>query len=235
MTSKDSGRPIRRGWNQQRLDADSKKTAIRELDMRSALERYGLVFNRQGAALCPFHAEKTASFRVKSNATGQFWHCFGCSETGDLISFVRRKFGMSYADAVDTICRDFGIFNAEPKITDQERLDIIRLQRYNSIRRYRELLAELDYRTKVYWCAWDTLKYVMLLCGGMDLDNDSIVDAQYALLSARNALEQAEYDCVLYLQENPYATPKPPEPLFSAALKVRLPPAPKWRETHAAD
>ena len=230
-----SGRPLRQGWNRQRVDADAKKAAIRELDMRSALERYGLVFNQQGAALCPFHNEKTASFRIKKNANGQFWHCFGCSETGDLINFVRRKFGLSYLDALDAIYRDFGISTEIPRISDQERLDKLRLERYNSVRRYSELIDELDYRTKVYWAAWDSLRFTELMIGGPDINNDAYVDAQYALLSARNALEQAEYDCAQYLRENPHVMPRSPEPLFTAALKVKLPPAPKWREVHAAD
>lgn len=230
-----SGKSQWRGRANRDADADAKKTAVRGLDMRSALERYGLVFNQKGAALCPFHKEKTASFRIKKNASGQFWHCFGCSETGDLINFVRRKFGLSYLDALDTICRDFGISTDIPRISDQERLDKLRLERYNSIRRYSELINELDYRTRVYWAAWDALKFATLMAGGPNLDDDSYVSAQYALLSARNALERAEYECAQYLRENPHATPRPPEPLFTAALRVKLPPAPKWRETHAAD
>src|SRR5207247_4600229 len=41
------------------------------------------------SALCLFHKEKTPSFSV--HATRQFYHCFGCGQSGDVFSFVDRK------------------------------------------------------------------------------------------------------------------------------------------------
>ena len=38
-------------------------------------------------ACCPFHHERTPSFAV--NQEGQFYHCFGCGVSGDVVSFVR--------------------------------------------------------------------------------------------------------------------------------------------------
>lgn len=46
---------------------------------------------------CPFHNEKTASFCV--NEDGQFYHCFGCGESGDVVKFVMEMESCSFMDA----------------------------------------------------------------------------------------------------------------------------------------
>ena len=47
---------------------------------------------------CPFHHEKTPSFCV--NGTDQFYYCFGCHKSGDVISFIREMESLDFADAV---------------------------------------------------------------------------------------------------------------------------------------
>ncbi len=47
---------------------------------------------------CPFHHEKTPSFTV--NAEGQFYHCFGCGVSGDVITFIREIESVDFIDAV---------------------------------------------------------------------------------------------------------------------------------------
>lgn len=49
-------------------------------------------------ACCPFHHEKTPSFSV--NEVEQFYHCFGCGESGDVIKFVREMENIDFMDAV---------------------------------------------------------------------------------------------------------------------------------------
>ncbi len=58
--------------------------------------------------LCPFHNEKSPSFTV--NDLKGFYHCFGCAEHGDIISFVMKTEGLDYKDAVVKLAEDFGIF-----------------------------------------------------------------------------------------------------------------------------
>lgn len=49
-------------------------------------------------ACCPFHHEKTPSFSL--NEPDQFYHCFGCGESGDVIKFVKEMENVDFMDAV---------------------------------------------------------------------------------------------------------------------------------------
>lgn len=56
--------------------------------------------------LCPFHQEKTPSFTV--NAERQTYHCFGCGEGGNVISFVMKTENMDFPDAVKSLADRVG-------------------------------------------------------------------------------------------------------------------------------
>ncbi|MCZ2261316.1 MULTISPECIES: DNA primase [unclassified Isoptericola] len=57
--------------------------------------------------LCPFHDERTPSFHVRPGV-GR-WHCFGCGEGGDVISFVQKIDGMGFTDAVEFLADRAGV------------------------------------------------------------------------------------------------------------------------------
>jgi DNA primase len=59
------------------------------------------------AGLCPFHGEKTASFSV--HAVRQFYHCFGCNESGDVFSFVQKIENVGFPEAVKVVAQKCGI------------------------------------------------------------------------------------------------------------------------------
>ncbi|MFE5774990.1 DNA primase [Brachybacterium sp. NPDC056505] len=57
--------------------------------------------------LCPFHDEKTPSFNVRPQLG--HWHCFGCGEGGDVISFVQKIDNLSFVEAVEMLAGRYGV------------------------------------------------------------------------------------------------------------------------------
>lgn len=57
--------------------------------------------------LCPFHDEKTPSFHVRPHVNR--WHCFGCGEGGDAISFIERIEHVTFVEAIELLARKAGV------------------------------------------------------------------------------------------------------------------------------
>jgi len=57
--------------------------------------------------LCPFHDEKTPSFNV--NPALGYYMCFGCGESGDVISFVRGTEHLSFVETVERLAGRYGV------------------------------------------------------------------------------------------------------------------------------
>ena len=74
---------------------------------------------------CPFHGERTPSFTV--NPTRNNWHCFGCGKGGDAVQFLREHQNMDFPQAIEYICRKYGInIEYEKKERSQEEQDLSR-------------------------------------------------------------------------------------------------------------
>lgn len=58
-------------------------------------------------ALCPFHHEKTPSLQISPQK--QIWHCFGCGEGGDVISFVQKYENLDFKEAVKLLAGRAGV------------------------------------------------------------------------------------------------------------------------------
>ncbi|MET4637250.1 DNA primase [Mycetocola sp. 2940] len=56
--------------------------------------------------LCPFHDERSPSFHVRPQLG--FYHCFGCGESGDVISFLQKMDHVTFADAVERLAARVG-------------------------------------------------------------------------------------------------------------------------------
>ena len=78
-------------------------------DIVEAIGRYVQLQARGGNywGKCPFHHEKTASFSVNSNE--QFFYCFGCHKSGDVITFVKEIESLDFSDAVKFLAERAGI------------------------------------------------------------------------------------------------------------------------------
>ncbi|RJQ15832.1 DNA primase [Candidatus Woesearchaeota archaeon] len=89
---------------------------------------------RNNMGKCPFHEEKTPSFHV----TSDFFHCFGCGKSGDVIGFYREYHGLTFIEAVTAIAEKEGISvptfgRAEPKIRTYEVLEAALSYFHNSL------------------------------------------------------------------------------------------------------
>jgi len=69
--------------------------------------------------LCPFHNEKTPSFNVRRDR--QFFHCFGCQESGDALKFLMRLEGLSFPEAARSLAERSGV--EIPETDDREDAD----------------------------------------------------------------------------------------------------------------
>jgi len=77
---------------------------------------------RNYKGLCPFHNEKTPSFVVFPDT--QRWHCFGaCGTGGDVINFVMRREGLSFADALKMLAARVGVELTPPTPAQQAEAD----------------------------------------------------------------------------------------------------------------
>ena len=57
--------------------------------------------------LCPFHSEKTPSFTV--HVSKQFYHCFGCHTSGDVLKFVMEMEHVSFYEALKSLSERYGV------------------------------------------------------------------------------------------------------------------------------
>ncbi|PWM70353.1 MAG: DNA primase [Bacillota bacterium] len=93
-----------RGYDEKIIDEiKSKNDLVSVISSYMPLEQRGRSFWGR----CPFHHEKTPSFCV--NGTDNFYYCFGCHKSGDVISFVMEIEGIDFSDAVKLLAQKAGI------------------------------------------------------------------------------------------------------------------------------
>ena len=115
---------------------ESVKAAV---TLRQAAEHYGLTVSRNGMTCCPFHKDRHPSMKLNKD----YFFCFGCGASGDVIDFTARLFGISLKDAARKLSADFGIsVDAKPVAVrrNPSRLEELRCRR--ALTAYLHLLKE---------------------------------------------------------------------------------------------
>lgn len=77
---------------------------------------------REHSGLCPFHNEKTPSFTV--NDEKAFYHCFGCGQHGDVITFAMETEGLSFPEAVERLAAQAGLQVPQSSPEERERAKV---------------------------------------------------------------------------------------------------------------
>ena len=73
--------------------------------VREAAELYGIEVNRGGMACCPFHDDRHPSLKLNED----YFYCFGCGATGDVIDFTARLYNLTAKEAAEKLAQDFGL------------------------------------------------------------------------------------------------------------------------------
>ena len=88
---------------------ESVKAAV---TVRQAAEHYGLKVGHGNMACCPFHNDHTPSMKLNED----YFYCFGCGATGDVIDLVARLFHLPPAEAAKRLAEDFGVAEQKPSV-----------------------------------------------------------------------------------------------------------------------
>jgi len=133
------------------------------VDLTAIVQAAGVEFNRAGMALCPFHSEKTPSFKVYEKNGVQRCHCFGCGFDEDVIGFVMKYYNLSFQDALRYLGIETGLVTPKVrrKIEKRKRqAGLLKAFRLWEIRKADELatLIRCTYKVVATWKSIDDLE-----------------------------------------------------------------------------
>ncbi len=93
------------------------ETTKAAVTLRQAAEHYGLRVLPNGMICCLFHEDRHPSLKLNED----YFFCFGCGASGDVIDFTARLFGISLKDAAQKLAEDFDIIPRPPAQSNCER------------------------------------------------------------------------------------------------------------------
>ena len=131
---------------------DAVQTIKDRLTMREVLLHYGYEPNRAKFICCPFHNEKTPSMKIFEKD----YHCFGCGEHGDVITFVQKLFNLSFPDALKKIDVDFGLNLYGDRTFEELRKSHYQQKKLQAERERKK--REKEQAKNEYWAVFDEWK-----------------------------------------------------------------------------
>ena len=83
--------------------------------VRQAAEHYGLKVSRNNMVSGPFHNDRHPSLKLNED----YFYCFGCGATGDVVDFTARLLGLSAYESAQRLAADFGLDISRPSVVAQ--------------------------------------------------------------------------------------------------------------------
>jgi len=99
---------------------------------------------------CPFHQEKTASFSVTPDKN--LFYCFGCHAGGNIFTYVMKREGLEFKEAVEVLAAKAGIelIQSKNKKFDEKRKNILEINRAAAGFYYQLLMEQKHFRAWEY-------------------------------------------------------------------------------------
>lgn len=116
--------------------------------------------------LCPLHSEKTPSFRVYDSTNS--YTCYGCGNTGDVISYLKSLYNISFLEAVDLLLKVF-------LLKEVKKYDPL----YPTIRKYQNSVISDEYQCFLQLGIERMYKYGNLLMPGRTEAIDEYYDQKF--------------------------------------------------------
>ena len=138
------------------IDAEFLRALKQKNDIVEVVRSY-VALDRKGGnhwACCPFHHERTPSFSVSEN--DQFYHCFGCGVSGDVVRFVQEIESTDFIGAVRILAAKAkmevpeGNFDSERSLQQKKKRDALAKIMLESARFYLSNLYSGDERAEAH-------------------------------------------------------------------------------------
>ncbi|MCL1945499.1 MAG: DNA primase [Firmicutes bacterium] len=166
--------------------SDGVNELLAKLDIVQVISKYIALKGRGDSylGLCPFHHEKTPSFSVSQSK--QVYHCFGCKESGNAISFIKKIENCDFVDSINILCKDAGIEIPEFKFEKKDNNSF--LQRDKLFKLLRDAAIQYHYNLKLdkgimaleYLQSRGLSQDTVIKFGiGVSIDNKSILNHLY--------------------------------------------------------